>query len=152
MKYSKQRELIEYTVKNNRIHPTADEVYSILKPNNPSLSLGTVYRNLNTLAESGKIKKLSMADGIHRFDGDVKEHYHVCCEICGNVYDVCELGQEDLTEKGLRELERVVYQQTGVTVTKRNVYLSGICVECAADARIGVGKIDKNNERGHLAK
>ena len=57
MNYSKQRELILNTLKENVVHPTAEYLYEILKENNPNLSLGTVYRNLNQLAENGTIKK-----------------------------------------------------------------------------------------------
>ena len=46
MKYSRQRELILNEVIDSKGHPTADEVYDGLKKTNPSLSLGTVYRNL----------------------------------------------------------------------------------------------------------
>ncbi|MDR1914333.1 MAG: transcriptional repressor, partial [Clostridiales bacterium] len=44
MKYSRQREIIQQAVKASRVHPTAAEVYDILRPHNPNLSLGTVYR------------------------------------------------------------------------------------------------------------
>ena len=57
MRYSKQRELILNAVLNNKVHPTADFVYNFLKEDNPELSLGTVYRNLNFLAENNMLKK-----------------------------------------------------------------------------------------------
>ena len=60
MIYSKQRELILKTVLENRIHPTADRVFSLLKPEHPGLSLATVYRNLNQLAQNGLLLKLSL--------------------------------------------------------------------------------------------
>ncbi|MEG0018555.1 MAG: transcriptional repressor, partial [Hydrogenoanaerobacterium sp.] len=50
MKYSRQRELVMNAVVNNPVHPTADYVYSHLREENPNISLGTVYRNLNLLA------------------------------------------------------------------------------------------------------
>ena len=50
-RYSRQRELIFETLKGTDRHPTAEMVYQWLKPENPNLSLGTVYRNLNLLAE-----------------------------------------------------------------------------------------------------
>ena len=53
MIYSKQRELILKAVLENRVHPTADAVFSFLKPDHPELSLATVYRNLNQLAKNG---------------------------------------------------------------------------------------------------
>ena len=49
MNYSKQRELVFQTVLQNPIHPTADAVYEQVRRENPKISLGTVYRNLNFL-------------------------------------------------------------------------------------------------------
>ena len=46
-RYSKQRELIYENLKARCDHPTAEAIYSDLKKDNPGLSLGTVYRNLN---------------------------------------------------------------------------------------------------------
>ena len=55
-RYSKQRELIYQNLKNRCDHPTAEKIYSDLKIDNPELSLGTVYRNLNFLVKVNKIR------------------------------------------------------------------------------------------------
>lgn len=52
----------------NPVHPTADTVYNLLKEDNPHLSLGTVYRNLNLLVETGSLIKLNVPSGCDRFD------------------------------------------------------------------------------------
>ena len=57
-RYSRQRELIYDVLLHSREHPTAEMVYKLLKPEHPSLSLGTVYRNLNQLVEEGTIASL----------------------------------------------------------------------------------------------
>ena len=57
MKYSRQRELILETVMENPVHPTADTVYAMVREQEPNISLGTVYRNLNLLAEQGIDRK-----------------------------------------------------------------------------------------------
>ena len=49
MRYSKQRELVMQTVENLCDHPTAEEIYDTAAKECPGLSLGTVYRNLNSL-------------------------------------------------------------------------------------------------------
>lgn len=69
-------------------HPTAEMVYSDLKPEMPKLSLGTVYRNLNSLAENGEILKFKLQDGIVHYDGITENHYHFICNECGSVSDV----------------------------------------------------------------
>ena len=42
--YSKQREIILEVIKENRIHPTAEEIYNILIKKEPQISKSTVYR------------------------------------------------------------------------------------------------------------
>ena len=77
MKFSRQREIILRHVKNFPVHPTADQVYTALKKENPNLSLGTVYRNLNQLSDAGMLKKIHIADGSDRFDGRTDPHFHM---------------------------------------------------------------------------
>ena len=52
MRYSKQRELVMQTVQQLCDHPTAEEIYDKAAQECPNLSLGTVYRNLNSLVEA----------------------------------------------------------------------------------------------------
>ncbi len=88
MRYSKQRELIFNALKNNPVHPTADNIYALLKKDNPALSLGTVYRNLNLLSKEGIIKKLSGLDGSEHFDHHTHNHCHFVCENCSRIEDI----------------------------------------------------------------
>ena len=122
MNYSKQRELILQTVLQNPIHPTADQVYNQVRRQNPKISLGTVYRNLNFLAEMGKIKKISMPVGSDRFDGRLDEHYHMTCTRCGRVFDVECAALEDL--------DRQIMESQGFQVQQRHLLLTGLCKEC----------------------
>ena len=77
-RYSRQRELIYQSVCASRAHPTAEMVYAALKPEHPGLSLGTVYRNLHLLSDEGKLVRMPFP--VERFDGDLHEHGHFCCE------------------------------------------------------------------------
>ncbi|WP_353935158.1 transcriptional repressor, partial [uncultured Treponema sp.] len=61
-------------------HATADEIFAEVIKQNPHISRGTVYRNLNKLAQAGKIKKVSVPEGADRFDHMTIEHYHIRCE------------------------------------------------------------------------
>ena len=58
MRYSKQRELVMQTVERLCDHPTAEEIYDKAAQECPNLSLGTVYRNLNSLVEAGRVPLL----------------------------------------------------------------------------------------------
>ena len=65
MRYSKQRELVMQTVENLCDHPTAEEIYDTAAKECPGLSLGTVYRNLNSLVEAGRVRRVSIPVAFH---------------------------------------------------------------------------------------
>jgi Fur family transcriptional regulator, ferric uptake regulator len=69
-------------------HPTADELYDVVRRQLPNVSLGTIYRNLDVLTKSGQVRKLDSGGGHARFDGDISSHHHVRCRVCGRVDDV----------------------------------------------------------------
>ncbi|MEE0775453.1 MAG: transcriptional repressor [Bacillota bacterium] len=124
MKYSRQREIILNTVMENPVHPTADMVYSILREENPNISLGTVYRNLNYLAAEGIIRKVTMPEGCDRFDGVTKPHYHMVCESCGTVVD-CPLTV-------MTGFESKIMKETGFLVLSHRLIVYGRCAKCGA--------------------
>ena len=62
LKYSRQRESIKEYLMSTKEHPTADMVYQHVREQYPKVSLGTVYRNLNLLAELGEVNKLTCGD------------------------------------------------------------------------------------------
>ena len=76
LKYSRQRESIKNYLQSTTEHPTADTVYAHVREKVPNISLGTVYRNLNLLAEAGDALKISTPSGGDRFDGRTNPHYH----------------------------------------------------------------------------
>ncbi|WP_373601233.1 Fur family transcriptional regulator [Paraclostridium bifermentans] len=122
MKFSKQRELILNTVKNNTVHPTADFIYDYLKKDNPNLSLGTVYRNLSQLVSHGYIQKVSMPGFPDRFDGNVTKHNHMICDVCGNI--------EDIHSDTLKNIPSIISEELDVEITSCNIILHGICKNC----------------------
>ncbi len=65
---SKQRELILEELRGLTCHPTADELYELVRKRISNISLGTVYRNLELLAANGVILKIETG-GKNRFDG-----------------------------------------------------------------------------------
>jgi len=97
-KYSRQREMIKAFLMTRKDHPTADIVYRNVRQQNPSISLGTVYRNLTLLADMGEIRRLRIGDGVDHFDADTSPHYHFICTECGCVKDLEIDSIENITE------------------------------------------------------
>ena len=123
MKYSRQRELIRNAVIQNPIHPTADDVYSLVKQQEPNISLGTVYRNLNLLADQGELIRIRVPDGSDHYDARTEQHHHLLCEQCGRMFDI-ELGS-------MTELEKKLDQLSPFTVTGYDIFVKGLCSHCA---------------------
>ncbi len=84
---TRQRKVILEQLRGTDNHPTADEIYERVRRKLPRISLGTVYRNLQTLASDGQIRTLSDS-GRTRYDGALHDHCHVRCAVCGLVGDV----------------------------------------------------------------
>ena len=79
MRYSKQRELVMQTVQALCDHPTAEEIYDAAVKECPGLSLGTVYRNLNSLVDAGRVRRVSIPGKADRFDHTLPWHSHLYC-------------------------------------------------------------------------
>ncbi len=93
-------------------HPTAEDVYEMVRRRLPRVSLGTVYRNLELLAEAGAIQKIGTAGTRKRFDGNSRPHYHLRCLSCERVSD--------------REAEGL----GGFTVIGHSLEFCGFCPAC----------------------
>ena len=119
---SKQKEAILRVVKHTTSHPTAEWVYEQVRQEIPTISLGTVYRNLRLLKQDGEILELSLAGITSRFDGNAQNHYHFRCEQCGQVFDVNELPDKAMDDK--------VAQKTGFKITHHWLEFRGLCKDC----------------------
>ncbi len=125
---TRQRAVIMRELCALKTHPTADEIYHIVRSTLPHISLGTVYRNLEHLAENGEILKLECAGNQKRFDGNTMPHHHIRCEKCGRVCDVMsEIPLPQVDEKLKESLSA-----QGFVLTSLGLSMSGICKDCAS--------------------
>ena len=122
-KHFRKRDAILTCLRQTKVHPSADWVYSQLKPEIPDLSLGTVYRNLSLFKEQGLINSLGTVNGVERFDGDTHSHVHFVCTHCGTVQDL--EGTPDLPN-----LWNAAEHDLGSQVLGCQITLTGMCREC----------------------
>ena len=94
-----QKDLVHNAVCEMKRHVTANEVYEFIKKDYLTIGKGTVYRNLDILVEEGALRKVEIPNGPNRFDFTLKNHYHVTCVKCGEVFDVDMDEIPDLLEK-----------------------------------------------------
>jgi Fur family peroxide stress response transcriptional regulator len=122
MRKTRQKEAILEVLRGTNSHPTADWVYNEVRKEIPNISLGTVYRNLRLLCESGEISELDLCGTLTRFDARRDNHYHFRCEKCGLVFDV------DLPVDV--EMDKKVEQKTGFEVLYHRLEFRGVCENC----------------------
>ena len=120
MKYSKKRELVLQAVLQSDEHPTADMVYRQVREKDPTISLATVYRNLNQLADNHMIRRVTVPGDSDHFDCTTRQHEHMICTKCGRVVDIWP--EQPLAQAFERLPE--------VTVTGYDLVLYGLCRSC----------------------
>ena len=117
-----QKELVLKAVNELKRHVTADEVYDFIKKDYPTIGKGTVYRNLGVLVEEGLVRKVEIPDGPNRFDFTLKNHYHVRCVKCGEVFDV---DMDVITD-----LEERIRDTHGMEFLSYDISFKGVCPAC----------------------
>ena len=117
-----QRKLVLDAVLASYDHPTADDVYQTVRVQDNKISRGTVYRNLNLLADEGAILSIKTPGG-SRFDRTTEPHAHVICTECGAVVDVPLPVDGDLDARAA--------QETGYAVASHYTIFEGVCPLCA---------------------
>lgn len=119
---TKHRQKILELLLNTKTHPTAEWIHKKLKKRFKNLGLFTVYRNLRTLKEMGKIWELNLGTGISRFDAIAHSHYHFVCNSCQNIFDIKILPMKELDDK--------IMQITGFRVLSHRLIFFGLCDKC----------------------
>lgn len=120
MNFSRQRECILNYLRHTTAHPTAEEIHHQLKPQLPNLSLATVYRNCNMLAEMGEVIRLDTGGKTH-FDADTSDHQHFVCSVCDRVYDMFFSLPAEVIEDNL---------PAGFEHKSHRLFFFGLCNEC----------------------
>lgn len=121
-KYSRQREAILTFLSMRKDHPTADVVYQNLRTDFPNISLGTVYRNLTLLSDTGEILRLRVGDGTDHFDYTTEEHYHFICDDCGSVID--------LDMDSINQIDTIAGANFDGKISGHMTYFYGTCGSC----------------------
>ena len=118
MRNSKQRDLILNIINESYCHPTAETIYEIAREKMPKISLGTVYRNLDTLHALGSIRRINLNDSTYRYDRACDNHAHFVCSKCNEIEDI----QENLFEN-LQDI-------CGNKILSYDIIFKGICKNC----------------------
>ena len=121
-KHSKQREALFNLLRSTHTHPTAAWLYDNLRKDFPHLSQGTVYRNLNILAEQKRIKIINVDGTFAHFDADMSVHNHVICTRCGKVEDAFMPSDE--------HCDQTAAEVSGYRIDSHRFDFFGLCPDC----------------------
>ena len=117
-----QRQIILEELAKLKTNPTASEVFDMVRKRLPRIGLGTVYRNLELMAENDMIRKIEVGGTQNRYDAITKPHYHIRCSRCGKVDDIDVEINDDLVKGAAKSCS---YQIQG-----HRIEFSGVCPDC----------------------
>lgn len=120
-----QRALVFDLVDGSYKHPTADELYMVARKQDPHISRGTVYRNLNILVDTGKIRKIPTPTGPDHYDCVRGGHYHFLCRKCKRMFDT-DLPYDAALDETPDDLP-------GFRTESHQMLLVGLCPNCLED-------------------
>ena len=126
-KLTPQRQaVLDIIIKHNGEHLSPEEIYELVKRNQPEIGLATIYRTLLLLDDMGLVYKLNLDDGLTRYElnnqNEDHRHHHLICIGCNKIFEV----QEDL----LDNLEEQILKKNKFKVTDHKVKFYGYCEKC----------------------
>ena len=125
-----QRQVIYEAVVDSREHPTPELIYEHVRQRIPSISLGTVYKNVKTFLDSGVLKEVTLHHGSLRLEANMTPHHHVVCSSCRAIHDIDQSA-----------VEPVQYSASdvpaGFSIESCRVEFVGLCQACQAARTVG---------------
>lgn len=103
-------------------HPSATQLYEIIKVQFPTISQATVYKTLALLKEINQVFEIDLRDDSH-YDGNRPQpHPHLICMQCNKIVD----GDLDLEPASIAQLEK----KSGYQIIRPQIVLYGFCPDC----------------------
>lgn len=87
LKVTPQRVAIYEAVAILKNHPTAEKIIDYIKKNHPNISVGTVYKVLDSLVENQLLKKVKSEKDVMRYDAIMQQHHHLYCSETERIED-----------------------------------------------------------------
>jgi Fur family transcriptional regulator, peroxide stress response regulator len=123
-----QRLAIFEALASSREHPSAEQLHKAVQRRIPSLSLATVYKNLEALKAIGAVADVNPLHEQARYEaalpgvGAGRPHHHLVCVSCKKVSD---LHDADLDRLRVRDAQ-------GFAIRAVRVQAEGLCPDCQA--------------------
>lgn len=125
LRCTQQRMAVYETLRSSDAHPTAEELFRLVKPTTEKLSLATVYNTLDALCEASLVRRMPTTNGCCRYDADTTEHLHIRFRDTSQIRDV----PQHLSERLLGRLPQDVLKQIEGEL---GVQINGISIQLVA--------------------
>jgi Fe2+ or Zn2+ uptake regulation protein len=125
LRFTRQRAAVYRYFRSIDSHPTAEEVYKVVRKQESKISLATVYKALDALVAAGLLTKITTADGPCRYDCRSEAHYHFYCLNTRQLYDLPTPFDPGLVDKLDPQLVETLRRQ-GFRVTGYRLELLGV--------------------------
>lgn len=125
LKVTPQRIAILNMLMNTKSHPTAETIFKELEPTNPTMSLATVYKTLDSFTSAGIIQVLSIDGESLHYDYNTEFHPHMICKNCKAVYDI----DIDITDE-INSIKDKINKETNYSVDRQQLFIYGMCENC----------------------
>ncbi|HET8547156.1 MAG TPA: transcriptional repressor [Bryobacteraceae bacterium] len=118
-----QRTVIYKALMDSRHHPSPEEVYRRVRRQIPSISLGTVYKNIRIFIDHGLLREASPHHGCARLEINLEPHHHLVCLRCRAIVDLDDEAVEPVRLKSR--------PPAGFRVERCLVEVLGVCEKCS---------------------
>ncbi len=110
LKITPQRIVVLEQVRKFRDHPTTEKIIDRVRKKNPNISVGTVYKILDTFADHGLIAKVKTDRDIMRYEAVKEKHHHLYCTDSDRIEDyhdreLTRLIEQYFAEKSIPDFE-----------------------------------------------
>ena len=86
-------------------HPTADNITEYLRLSHPNISLGTIYKTLDTFLKKGIIHKVHNNNDFMRYDAIIEKHHHLYSSESDRIEDYIDEKLNEIIEKYFENIE-----------------------------------------------
>ena len=125
LKRTSQRDLILDVFLRTEEHLSNEDLYQLVKKEDPTVGQTTVYRTLKLLTEAGLAREVRFGDGRAHYEHNYKHqhHDHMICSECGKIIEFFSAELEAMAAKHRFE------------ITQHLLRMIGICYECQVARR-----------------
>ena len=103
LKTTHQRLVVFDSLQRIMYHPSAEDIYALVQPENPTISLATVYNTLDSFVEAKLISRVLTEEGKNLYDFDTGSHHHIYLTNTNEIIDYHDPELQDLIEEYLKK-------------------------------------------------